>query len=326
MTTEKRYYEIREVDNRTIRGIAVEYGDTAFPREAPQGERFLPGAFGSVKTRDVILNIQHNRNRPIARTGGGGLEFQDSAEALELVAELPNTREADDALELVNKKILRGFSLEFVSRKERREAGVRVIESALLAGISLVDTGAYPGSIAHRSTAGFILGGCHPVRVEYRQRRRRALITGYLAYDTEVVVSARHKRSEIIKPGAFGDVDKMNVFLLSGLDYSEPVASVEAGNLRVKDGPKRLEFEADSLPRTAAVSTLVENGRKFEQSVRVGYIEKPDGIEKLASKVFEGFELSIVSDTDGLCELGINTRGNMASKVSYGGRRGGRRR
>ena len=62
-----------------------------------------------ISTRaDVILNVQHDRGRPIARTGGGGLELLDNSIELGIRATIPETRDGDDALKLVNKRILRG--------------------------------------------------------------------------------------------------------------------------------------------------------------------------------------------------------------------------
>ena len=69
------------------------------------------------------LNFQHDRTRPIARTGGGGLELTDSRELLEMRVEVPETREGMDALELVKRSILRGLSVEFRAVSERYEAG-----------------------------------------------------------------------------------------------------------------------------------------------------------------------------------------------------------
>ena len=59
---------------------------------------------------------------------------------------MPATREADDTLELVKAGILRGFSAEFFPVKMREEANVFVISEAKLAGLSVVDTPAYPNS------------------------------------------------------------------------------------------------------------------------------------------------------------------------------------
>ena len=49
-------------------------------------------------------------------------------------------------LALVRSGVLRGLSIEFRAVAERIEAGVRVIERAVLRGVAVVDTPAYPAS------------------------------------------------------------------------------------------------------------------------------------------------------------------------------------
>lgn len=141
---ETRRFELRaDPDSRTLRGVAVTYGDTA---KLPWGsERIEPGAFAG-NMGDVVLNTMHERGRPLARTGGAGLELADSAERLAFTADLPNTREADDVIELVRRGVMRGASVEMRVTDERIEAGVRVIERASLHAVAVVDTPAYPAS------------------------------------------------------------------------------------------------------------------------------------------------------------------------------------
>ena len=76
-------------------------GTATLPQTLFGEEMFEPSPFGDIAGRDFVLNVMHNRERMLARTGGGGLVITDSAEALVVVAELPRTREADDALEMV---------------------------------------------------------------------------------------------------------------------------------------------------------------------------------------------------------------------------------
>lgn len=139
---QRRFYELRfDAEKRELRGTAMRYGDIA---KLPWGEkeRFVAGAFaGSLS--DIILNVQHDRGRPLARTGGGGLRMDDSATELRLEAVLPKTREADDVIELVRQKILRGFSVEFLPISHRVVDGVTVIEKAELRNVGLVDRPAY---------------------------------------------------------------------------------------------------------------------------------------------------------------------------------------
>ena len=85
-------------------------------------ESFASQPFGDLSQRgNILLNFQHQRARPLARTGGGGLVLTDSAERLEVAATLPMTRDADDALTLVDEGILQGFSIEFPGTSQ--EAG-----------------------------------------------------------------------------------------------------------------------------------------------------------------------------------------------------------
>lgn len=152
---ERRFFEFREMPNendRVIEGVALRYGEVA---ELPIGrETFERGAFGDIG--DVILNVQHDRSRPLARTGGGGLELIDDDE-LSVRAVLPQTRDADDVLELINQRVLRGLSIEFRQAKGRfaMEGGRDVlrISSAVLTGVGVVDRPAYEKSILKKRWA-----------------------------------------------------------------------------------------------------------------------------------------------------------------------------
>ena len=140
--TEFRFCELRR-EGRTLSGQGIVYGDVA--RVGGRSERFLPGAFGDVSKLDVILNAGHDRSRPLARSGGG-LTLTDSATALDVVAELAETRESEDTLALVEARVLRGFSIEFVPVQVRTEAATRVLVKARLVGIAVVDKPAYGAS------------------------------------------------------------------------------------------------------------------------------------------------------------------------------------
>ena len=144
MTSEFRYCEVRR-EGRVLEGTALVYGDVA--RVGSRPERFEAGALGAdVGSLDILLNVQHDRARALARTGGGGLVLTDTPEALEVRAELAQTRESDDCLALVEAGVLRGLSLEFVSLREHREGTTRVITRARLVGVAVVDRPAYKAS------------------------------------------------------------------------------------------------------------------------------------------------------------------------------------
>ena len=146
-TLELRYsdLEYRSGDSDTgpgiVSGIVVRYGDVA---TLPWGrERFQPGA---LKFADVMLDFQHQRSVPLARTGGGGLEVREVDGAVMFRAVLPDTSAGRDVATLTRGRVLRGASAGFVTVKSRIDSGVRVIERGTLKRIGLVDEPQYPDS------------------------------------------------------------------------------------------------------------------------------------------------------------------------------------
>ena len=146
MEPERRYFELRQGDDggRTLTGTAIRYDDVAL---LPWGrERIEANAFAPLGG-NIFLNFQHDRGRPLARTGGGGLTITDDSSSMEIRAELPSTREADDVLELVRQSIVRGLSVEFVADRETFEGqDLRIIEKARLYAVAVVDEPAYSQS------------------------------------------------------------------------------------------------------------------------------------------------------------------------------------
>ena len=148
---EYRFAEVRAIDGRVLTGVAMPYGERA--RQAWGEELFESRAFGDVSALDILLTVQHERGRMLARTGGGGLTLTDSDRALEIRAEIPETREGDDALTLYHRKVVPGFSVEFRAIRERFEQRLRIISSARLDAVSLVDKPSYPGAIPSSARA-----------------------------------------------------------------------------------------------------------------------------------------------------------------------------
>ena len=133
---ERRYLEIRFAeDTGSVSGTAMVYGAVA--DLGPFKERVLPGAFRPIE--DVVLNFQHQRNRPLARTGGSGLVFKDDKERLEFTADITD----QEVRSLVTRRILRGASVEMIVKRDRMIDGVREISRANLIGLALVDRPAH---------------------------------------------------------------------------------------------------------------------------------------------------------------------------------------
>ena len=122
-----------------LEGLAMVYGDRA--SVYGQAEQFEPGSIEFAPS--LMLNAQHDRGRPLARYPGGGLALADGSESARIAADLPATTLARDTYELVRAGVLTGLSVEFRAERERLDAGVRVIERALLTGLGVVDEPAY---------------------------------------------------------------------------------------------------------------------------------------------------------------------------------------
>ena len=166
---EKRYAIIEaRAEGLKLSGTVMPYNAEA---KLPFGrEKFMPGAFGpEVAQADVTLNRQHVRAMPLARTQGGGLVLIDDPETLRMTADLPDTAEARDAVELVRSKVLRGLSVEFAAVRERMEGDLRIIERANLVGLALVDSGQYDDATVQAREAASVNAGL------YTQRRRMLL-------------------------------------------------------------------------------------------------------------------------------------------------------
>ena len=139
--SERRAFEFRTSATGGINGIVIPYLQVA--QVGNFKEVFLPGA---ITFDDVIANVQHDRSRPLARTGGGGLTLIDSATELRAQIVLPTTSVADDVRELIKRKVLRGLSAEFRVIEDEWQGSERTIRQAYLNGLAVVDRGAYAGA------------------------------------------------------------------------------------------------------------------------------------------------------------------------------------
>ena len=148
---ERRFasFEFRSLDGApgVLFGVAMKYGALA---EIGPGvfERFEPRAFGpDIAKSTVVCNRQHDRFSPLGRAGGL-LSLVDTPIELSAELRLPDTMVGRDTATLVREGVLRGFSIEFRAKVDRIENGnTRVVESAELRGLSVVDDPAYEDSV-----------------------------------------------------------------------------------------------------------------------------------------------------------------------------------
>ena len=217
----------------------MRYGEIA--TGAPRPEKFLPGAF-KVPPDGVILNVQHDRNKPIARTPDT-LSLIDTEKSLELRADVPGTQEGSDTLTLVRNRILTGLSVEFRAVKEHFEAGVRVITEAVLSGISVVDRSAYAGSVVEARRIG---GLGISFKIPYEKKMRCQCCTK--------ADNVRFKKGSLdeVAEGTEGDV-----LAVSG-DYKGALASRKRGTLRAKKNDDALAVEMDVADTTSGRDLIAQ--------------------------------------------------------------------
>ena len=148
-----------------VSGVATRYGEYA-PIGSYFRERIQPGAFGSIG--EIVANVQHDRQTPLARNvQGGGLSFADTASELRVSLELPPTTAGRDAGVLVQRGVLRGFSVEMLGVRDSWEGENRTIEKATLSGIGLVDD---PTGYAESNLAVALRSKPKPAEFSWRYR------------------------------------------------------------------------------------------------------------------------------------------------------------
>ena len=234
-------------------------------------EKFEAGAFSPIG--DVLLNAHHARSAPLARTDGGGLVLTDSVEALRIVADLPATREADDVIELVRKKVLRGLSIEFRAAEERLEGNLRIISRAALAAVSVVDTGAYPDATVEARRRG---GGRGRSGGRGRVRYNRNLACRCVGEGCRV----KFKKIDVSD-------DEDVVATVAGMDQA--FASTRAKTLRLRQQDDGLDIELDTT-----VLTDTEPGRRL--------LEQADarGSRSTARPIVDYDRTKFTTDVDGV--------------------------
>lgn len=225
---------------------------------------FLPGAFDPVPD-DLILNRQHNRHIPLARTPDS-LQVLDSPETLSLTATLPDTTQANDVLTLVRSKVLRGLSIEFRAVKEDFIDGIRTISKAALYGFGVVDQGQYSGSNDLEARAGIRVG----IRagIPYGKNLGCKCHTG----DCDTVNFSPDTFRESLESGK-------EVLAISG-DYAHAVASRSRGGLTLTNTARGLQI---------GIAQFVDN-----QAAR-DLIAMAAGVPLLARPVFNNAEFKEVT-------------------------------
>ena len=284
-----RPVELR-AEGRQLSGVVMPYNERALMPWG--GERFEPGAFQPLG--DVKLNLQHQRTTLLTRTGAG-LELIDGPDALRMVAALPDTTAARDAVELVRAKVLQGLSVEFSARQERLENGDRVVSRAVLSGVGIVDDGAYASAtVEARRRGGQSLRARIPAG-----RRVSCMCSGSGTKWARIIGPAMRKAFDT----AFRDASKV---IAARNNYGNPLAAVQRKNMRgriLDDGDGEVEIDLPEGPEGDAVRRMLEDSQTVVRPVLTDLDDVPTFEERATPdnvRIYSNFEIRafIVSATD----------------------------
>lgn len=299
--SEVRYAAFRATEDG-LDGTIARYGDIA--EIYGFKERIEPAAL--TLKRNLILNQQHQRSRPIARLGTRYLGIEDDDTAMTLRLTWPNTPIADEARALVDAELYTGLSLEMYVDDEEWVGRNRTIKKARVFGVGLVDEPAYPQSTLNRSSIPIQLTGVIPITED----RARNVFGGQMLWNAISVVSTQRRRAVRFAPGSV-DIESMPVVLLMGNNFDSPLASSGAESLELAADAEGIRWGARKL----ATTTVAKDVRKlFRQKLvtgfRFGYVSDPEETEysKVEIGGFE-YDLETIRKAAMLCDIRLATDG-----------------
>jgi len=294
---ELRFVELR-ADDDGLSGTVVRYGE--WSRVWYFHERVEAGA---LSLDDVIVNLQHDRGKPVARQGTDYLTLEDSAEAMTLRLKYPPTPYGREARELVDAGLLRGLSLEMQVNIDHWDGIRRTVKRANVHGVALVDRPAYPGSTIDRARIPVEESASLP----FADERQRNVLSGELLWNTVGITSMMHRRAVRFLPGSLEIPD--SVALLHGVDYNQILASShEGGSLAIETSERGLSWSTRRLARTQAgkdVRTLMRDG--LISGWKAGFARRSSRMETIDINGTD-YELEVVRDAI-LCEIRLTSDG-----------------
>jgi HK97 family phage prohead protease len=135
---ETRAFEARaDLEERTIVGLAVPYGQTADIGGMYQ-ERFAPGAIDSIE--DVKLFYGHEE--PIGKI----IEGRDTEAGFEIVAKVSDTARGNEVLTLMRDGVLNKFSVGFIAEESEKDGSTITRTKVSLKEVSVVPFPAFAGA------------------------------------------------------------------------------------------------------------------------------------------------------------------------------------
>jgi HK97 family phage major capsid protein len=124
---------------RTISGMVVPFGPSGNTSAGPV--RFEFGAFGEIDASKIVLNMEHDRTRPLGR-GIAGSE-QITPAGISMAFKIAPTSAGNDALVEASEGLRPAFSIEASVNEYTIEKGVMVVSAANLEAVAHVTNPAF---------------------------------------------------------------------------------------------------------------------------------------------------------------------------------------
>ena len=128
-----------DTETRTIKGLVVPFAKVGNTSAGPV--RFEFGAFGEIDPSQIVLNMEHDRTRPLGRGIAGSEEITPAG--ISMAFKIAPTGAGNDALVEASEGLRPAFSIEANVGEYTIEKGVMVVSAAKLEAVAHVTNPAF---------------------------------------------------------------------------------------------------------------------------------------------------------------------------------------
>jgi phage head maturation protease len=128
-----------DTETRVMRGLILPFG--AVGNTSAGAVEFHPEAFGQIKAEEIILNMEHERTRPLGRGVAGSEKITPAG--IEMAFKIAPTTAGTDALIEAQEGLRPAFSIEASADEYTIEKGVMKVSRATLTGVAHVTNPAF---------------------------------------------------------------------------------------------------------------------------------------------------------------------------------------
>jgi phage head maturation protease len=128
-----------DTETRTIKGLVVPFAKVGNTSAGPV--RFEFGAFGEIDASQIVLNMEHDRTRPLGRGIAGSEEVTPAG--VSMAFKIAPTGAGNDALVEASEGLRPAFSIEAAVNEYTIQRGVMVVSSANLEAVAHVTNPAF---------------------------------------------------------------------------------------------------------------------------------------------------------------------------------------